>query len=143
MNVKCFLVVKTGESRHVIIGEGLETRSSVYRRDDTREEFTLRDAPVGAIWRASWYEDAEWPELVGVDGRSYVVKTPGGDWLIDSVASNCTRKDDKIHKCWCRHGEAPNFHVDKVGNTCAAGAGSILIGNYHGFLHNGYLTDCP
>ena len=34
-----------------------------------------------------------------------------------------------------------NVHVDKSGDTCAAGAGSILIGGYHGFLHNGYLTD--
>jgi hypothetical protein len=39
-----------------------------------------------------------------------------------------------------KHGTAPNLHVDKAGLTCQAGAGSILCGNYHGFLHNGELT---
>lgn len=59
-------------------------------------------------------------------------------------ASNCTMPDDKNHKCWVRHGrpEDGTLHVDKNGHTCAAGAGSIVAGNYHGFLHNGHLTPC-
>lgn len=50
--------------------------------------------------------------------------------------------DARPHKCWVRHGEAPNIHVDKNGVTCGAGAGSIAVPSYHGFLHNGHLTDC-
>jgi len=57
--------------------------------------------------------------------------------MIDSRASNCTLPDDNVHKCWVRHGEAPNFTVDKNGATCAAGAGSIQTSNWHGFLRNG------
>lgn len=48
--------------------------------------------------------------------------------------------DARPHKCWVRHGEPPDLHVDKAGVTCNAGAGSILSGDYHGFLHNGFLT---
>lgn len=112
----------------------------IYVCRETNERMTLRDAKVGAIWRAWWYEDIT--GMRGVDGKSYCVKTPGGDWLIDGHASNCTNRNDDIHKCWCRHGEAPNFTVDKNGNTCAAGAGSIMMRGYHGFLINGELTNC-
>lgn len=110
------------------------------RQDNFEVTMTLKDAPVGAIWRCEWYEDM--PDMRGVDGKSYCVRTPGGDWVIDSRASNCTRPNDSTHKCWLRHGEAPNFTVDKNGDTCSAGAGSILMRNYHGFLRNGELTDC-
>jgi hypothetical protein len=50
-------------------------------------------------------------------------------------------KDDNIHRCWVRHGrpEDGTLHVDKAGNTCRAGAGSIDTGKWHGFLHNGEL----
>jgi hypothetical protein len=108
--------------------------------DDKGNFTTTEDAPVGAIWRAHWYEEVK--GMSGTDGKCYVCKTPGGDWVIDGRASNCTKPDDSEHKCWCRHGEAPNFTVNKAGNTCAAGAGSILIGDYHGFLTNGELTNC-
>jgi len=135
--IKCFLLEDTGKD--VIedcfdeagkkCGSGTK---SIYRRTDTGEEMFLRDAPVGAIYRATWLED--WKEFTGIDGKSYICITPGGEWNIDSRASNCTLPNDNEHKCWCRHGEAPNFTVDKIGNTCSAGAGSIAIGNYHGFL---------
>jgi hypothetical protein len=70
----------------------------------------------------------------------YVV-TPGGHWWdIDGRASNCTMKDDKQHRCWVRHGEPPNVTVDKAGLTCKAGAGSIKVDGYHGFLRNGEFT---
>jgi len=49
-----------------------------------------------------------------------------------------------VHRCWVRHGrpEDGTLHVDKNGVTCAAGAGSIVAGNFHGFLHGGFLTSC-
>jgi hypothetical protein len=112
----------------------------IWRREDTGEEFTLRDAPIGAMWDASWWHGH--PQWVGADGRCLIVRTPGGDWMIDSRCSNCTMPDDNVHKCWVRHGEPPNITVDKNGNTCSAGAGSILCGSYHGFLREGYLDPC-
>jgi hypothetical protein len=52
-------------------------------------------------------------------------------------------QDSRPHKCWVRHGDPKTgtVHVDKNGVTCGAGAGSIASGSYHGFLHNGFLTD--
>ena len=49
---------------------------------------------------------------------------------------------DDVHRCWVRHGrpEDGTLHVDKNGQTCAAGAGSIQTHNWHGFLHNGVLS---
>lgn len=115
----------------------------MYKRLDTGEEMTLRDAPPGALWRALWLEGRGSKMWVGVDGQAWMCRTPGGDWHIDGPASNCTdpegqRRGD--HKCWVRKGTAPNFTVSKDGPTCGAGAGSILCGGYHGFLQNGHLT---
>lgn len=114
-----------------------------YLREDTGELFSVgsskaeTQAPAGAMWYAPWLQDM-WK---GPDGKCLCVMTPGGEWLIDGMASNCTMKEDLVHKCWVRHGEAPTITVDKVGNTCAAGAGSILCGDYHGFLRDGFLVD--
>lgn len=110
----------------------------LHARSDGGAETTLRDAPPGAMWDAVWMPDA-----CKVDGRYLIVRLPNGrDWCIDDEASNCTRKGDAAHKCWVRHGDPPNLTVDKNGNTCSAGAGSILAGDYHGFLRNGVLTEC-
>ena len=122
----------------------VETESGVsrplYVRADNGRELTLNMAPVGAMWDADWYHDVDF--LTGPDGHSYIVKTPGGEWCIDGKATNCGLPEDNVHKCWVRHGEAPDFTVDKNGHTCSAGAGSIQIGNYHGFLIDGYLVEC-
>lgn len=112
----------------------------LYRRADTGEEMTLRDAPDGAMWEAFWLHDV--PSWCGDDGRAIICRVPNGhDWQIDGPASNCTRPNDS-HHCWVRHGVPPNLTVDKNGNTCAAGAGSILTKTWHGFLRNGYLVSC-
>lgn len=80
------------------------------------------------------------------EGRHLFVIVPEGHWWnIDGRASNCTMKDDRTHRCWVRHGDPTRpetLHVDKNGDTCSAGAGSILAGDYHGFLHNGQLVKC-
>lgn len=105
---------------------------------------TLHDTPVGALWYAMWYKDESTGQWYGdwdnMTGPPLMCKTPGGDWNIDSRASNCTLLADKMHRCWIRHGEPPNIHVDKNGLTCSAGGGSIQSGNWHGFLHNGELV---
>jgi hypothetical protein len=115
-----------------------DVQDQLYRRGDTGQEMTLRDAAPGASWDAWWMPD-NWR---GPDGIALMVKCPNGsDWHVDGQASNCTRKGQK-HECWVRHGDPrqANVTVDKNGDTCAAGAGSILAGDYHGFLQAGILT---
>lgn len=150
--VRCFLVVKTGNSRSVehTCGCGSDACSGAYttteyewKRLDTGETKWgwPHDFGPGAMYLAANHHE---------NGRGYwwdndadthlIVQTPGGSWDVDSRASNCTMKEDRQHRCWIRHGEPPNVTVDKAGNTCGAGAGSIMCGNYHGFLQNGSLT---
>lgn len=126
---------------------GTRSQEPLYRRSDTGGLVTLREAPVGALWDATWYDRR--PDFTGADGISLVVRTPGGVWHVDSEASNCTRPGDRSHKCWVRHGDPRDpqglrngqpLHVDKQGETCATGAGSIIAGSYHGFLHHGHLV---
>lgn len=83
-----------------------------------------------------------WDNCNDPRGHLIVVLPDGYQWDTDSRASNCTMKEDKLHRCWVRHGEPPQIHVDKNGLTCQAGAGSIASPGYHGFLHNGELTSC-
>jgi hypothetical protein len=114
----------------------------LYRGSPDGKLYTTRDMPVGAMWDAWWM--AKYPQYTGADGIALMVRTPGGEWMVDSRCSNCTLPDDHVHKCWVRHGDprTGNIHVDKNGVTCSAGAGSIISGSYHGFLHNGELTSC-
>jgi hypothetical protein len=75
------------------------------------------------------------------DGRHLNVVLPNGtDWDVDARATNCTMPNDRNHRCWVRRGDPPDVTVDKNGHTCAAGAGSIAVTGYHGFLHAGKLT---
>lgn len=141
----------------------------VYRRVDTGALMTTDEAPAGAIWRSTWYEE-NYPEYRGPDGRTYIAKCPGGSqWVIDSRANNCTSpckhcgqpyfahhrrkehpkacekyEDARPHKCWVRAGVAPLLSVTKgkPGESCKAGAGSILTSNYHGHLRNGEFVSC-
>ncbi|MGH7715242.1 MAG: hypothetical protein ACREML_04510 [Vulcanimicrobiaceae bacterium] len=120
----------------------------IYVRPDTGQRFTLEEVAPGAVWDCGWISDRkkDCPTgsgyMVGPDHRSLCVRTPDGhDWMIDGRASNCTIPKDNEHFCWVRHGkpEDGTLHVDKNGRTCAAGAGSIATGKWHGLLHNGYL----
>lgn len=79
------------------------------------------------------------------DGKHLIVVTPDGHhWDTNGRASNCTLLLDATHRCWVRHGDPRDgtLHVDKNGETCAAGAGSIQTKEWHGFLHNGQLVQC-
>lgn len=114
-------------------------QDAIMRAPDGRT-WPFRELPPGACYNAYWDR-----HHVGPDGRSLVVILPNSrPWHIDSRANNCTMPEDNVHRCWCRHGspEDGTLHVDKVGNTCAAGAGSIAVPGYHGFLHNGSLREC-
>lgn len=104
-------------------------------------QHSLADRTPGMMWNADWMPD-RWK---GLDGRCMVAVLPGGhEWMIDGPASNCTLPDDDLHRCWIRHGTPPLLTVNKAGGpdasairTCAAGAGSVQAGSYHGFLVNG------
>lgn len=115
---------------------------------------------VGDAYYADWYGCAErggncvagWTNC---DGHHLVVHVPnpGGHvrpghpdegywWDTRNRASNCTMKEDTLHRCWVVHGrpEDGNLHVDKAGLSCNAGAGSLDTGRWHGMLQNGWLT---
>ena len=124
---------------------------TMWIREDTGEiKRRIAEFPAGAMWYATWmYSEsnkaADGRQIYGWDWENQfdpplMVKTPGGDWDIDSRASNCTMPNDRTHRCWVRHGTPPNLTVDKQGKTCGAGAGSIISGNYHGFLRGGSFT---
>jgi hypothetical protein len=113
----------------------------LYRRVDNGEVRTHREwvKVPGAMWNAEWL--ARYPHYCGPDGLALTVVCPNGqEWSIDGRCSNCTMPEDMTHKCWVRHGVPPLITVDKDGVTCAAGAGSIQAGDYHGFLRNGEFT---
>lgn len=131
---------------------------SQYVRPDTGE-LMVSPLPVGAVYAAEGWghgpqnwrtkradgRDQYVTRVNEVDGRVLVCVCPDGHpWTIDARASNCTMPDDDEHWCWVRHGsaEAGTLHVDKNGVTCAAGAGSIATGKWHGFLHGGQLVTC-
>lgn len=111
-----------------------------WERKDTGERHEHNhEFGVGAMWVATWYpKNFTWDNEVE---PHLMVRCPSDrDWDIDSRASNCTLPNDRLHRCWVRHGEPPNLTVDKAGLTCSAGAGSIGLPNWHGFLRNGELV---
>jgi len=117
--IQCVLVKAYGDGR--------------FRHDG--QHLTLDELPIGAMWVASW------KHRKGYDDRAICVMLPGRHiWSIDARCKNCTRMEDTTHRCWIRHGEPPNVTVDKNGNTCSAGTGSIVVPGWHGFLRNGHLV---
>ena len=112
-----------------------------YRRLHRGERF-FGKLPVGALYLAPIRTLRDGWECKGEDGLNVVCVTPGGPWYIDARAANCTKAADLSHRCWVRHGTiGESIHVDKDGNTCSAGNGSIQRGDFHGFLHHGELYD--
>lgn len=140
-NIKCFLIEKT--DRFSPFDErGISM--PIYKRVDTGEELT--DLPAGAMM---YMDDPQCPYVRnGPDGKTLAIICPKQNWWYpDERASNCTRMDDDVHRCWVRHGVPPMITIDKNGDTCSAGAGSILFGKpgddhyWHGYLINGELVE--
>ncbi len=101
----------------------------------------------GDLYWADWFASKEGEGCTfhdNCDGTHLHAILPNGRmWDIDGRASNCTKKEERSHRCWVRTGEPPNVDVGKGkkgSDTCAAGAGSIASGSYHGFLRNGVFT---
>lgn len=161
MGIRCYMLEPTGRRRVTyecdrtvdLEGDGdppacpcggghdWSRASPIYRRADSGELTTLNDAPIGAIVDFTHL----FAHRVGPDGRHLVCKVPdahgGHVWHMDGRAGNCGRPDDDVHRCWVRHGVPPNLTVDKDGDTCVAGAGSIQTGGWHGFLRDGHLVE--
>lgn len=108
----------------------------------------IYDTPSGELEPGCMYWDDNLPENTYWDNQRgpmlHVVCPNGRHWNIDSRASNCGSPDNKTHRCWVRHGDPETgiVTVDKKGETCSAGSGSIIIGGYHGFLSNGEFESC-
>lgn len=109
----------------------------IYRRPDTGEEWTQRDLPAGAMFNAFW-NPPDWCNLT--DGLALTVVLPPGSpdarsrfWNIDGPA-NSEATGLKPH-AWTRTGDhlalPPTIDVNP----------SILVTDYHGYLHAGVLTD--
>jgi len=149
-NMKCFFLEDTGRTVEVPLNHGIEnTTVSIYRRSDTGEEIAgLENAQPGAMWFAPWLDDLYKPQLQHV----LVIACPNGYlWVVDAQASNCTKparmnpdgsygREQEDHHCWVVHGKPPNITVDKNGETCSAGVGSVFADDYHGFLRAGEFT---
>lgn len=150
-SIRCTWWEYTGEMTEFVNG----ISSPKLRSLETGEVRSQKDLPAGALFAVpregqdgTQLDKDLWPPA-GHDGLSVVCLVPGSGglnyWYIDSRASNCTRRDSPGHRCWVRHGTVGGqLHVDKSGDTCSAGAGagSIAMPGYHGFLHNGHLTEC-
>jgi len=99
----------------------------------------------GDVYWMDWHDPGECPYWENCDGKHLWSIVPNGStWDIDARANNCTMREEKTHRCWIRTGtpEAGNLHVDKNGYTCAAGAGSIAVTGWHGFLHGFTWNGC-
>jgi len=118
----------------------------------TRQVFTERlyDTESGVpepgdLYYTSFHDPGHCPYWDNCDGRHLHGVVPNGDhWDIDSRCSNCTLREDRLHRCWVRSGtpEDGTLHVGKGGLTCAAGAGSIQTAGWHGFLHGMSWSAC-
>ena len=145
--ISCYLIEPIyGETLPYSADEWQPHKSIVgWIRKDTGEEHPhCHEFGVGAMWFATWIP-INWTWQNETEPHLYV-RCPNGsdswrDWDVDGRASNCTLPNDEKHRCWVRHGVPPKITVDKQGLTCRAGAGSILLPHWHGFLRNGTLVD--
>jgi hypothetical protein len=100
----------------------------IYQLRNTEKD-GVPPAPVGAMWDADWFHGM--PEFQGPDGLSLVVRTPGGDWMIDAPSENGNG--------WDRTGTPPKITANPsiaMGKTYRGGW------RYHGFLRKGFLEEC-
>lgn len=104
----------------------------LFVRGDNGGLVTLHDAPDGAMWYADWLGDF----ARGPDGHTLVVRTPGGEWVVDAPSKGGGK--------WTRTGKVPKITatpsilIGEVRNT----EGKIIARGYHGFLTDGALIEC-
>lgn len=121
-------------------------RNRLYKRSDTGGLTTIVAAPVGAMWFADWYQRSPRTALYhGPDGHCLVVKTPGGDWIVDGGSSSSRDKPG-----WTRSGTPPLVVAQPsiLIHPTRKRDGSILPDGYHGWLGGptgaepGVLVEC-
>lgn len=122
--------------------EELERHGSERRVYDNQDGLNNH---VGDMFYAPWMHGKDdhcmyWDNCNHPKGHLMVVMPDGGIWDTDSRGSNCTKPDDRTHRCWVKHGEVPNITIDKNGLTCKAGGGSVKMISWHGFLRDGKLV---
>lgn len=103
-------------------------RRSIYRREDTGEEWVQEELPAGAMYDAPWLKGAG-GRTTGPDGLALQVVCPpgaswGDHWHVDGPANNGPG--------WDRTGTVPNITATP----------SIQTPRYHGWLRNGVLVEC-
>lgn len=98
-------------------------KTRLYRRLETGELMPLSRAPAGAMWFASWLQGMD--DFKSPDGNILVLRTPGGDWVVDGPASGGGGH-------WTRTGVPPKVTANP----------SIICDSYHGWLRDGYLEEC-
>lgn len=157
MSVECFMVTQDPDLHFYMLEDEDEWRGPVTEAEVPEEweglspAFVMPDGtvvqshelPPGAIYDYMQSPVEDVPEAYAdraVNGQYLVCVLPDGHhWQIDSYANNCDRGRDG-HHCWIRHGEPPKLTIDKGGDTCSAGSGSIQTGTWHGFLRDGMLV---
>jgi hypothetical protein len=109
------------------------TQERIYRRQDTGEECTLRDAPTGAMWYADWMSEGMDASLTGPgtfkgpDGRCLYVMVPGNHpACLDGPATNGPG--------WTRTGTPPDV-------TASPSIWADAPTGWHGWLRDGELIE--
>ena len=125
--------------------------------EDGGREYHFIDVRTGAFVPKPLLGDVyvrpyhRWCPWTNCDGVHLIVLIPSDkegaedahEWSPQNRASNCTLKNDTLHRCWVLHGDVDHpetLHVDKDSLTCTAGGGSIQFGDWHGYLSNGFVT---
>ncbi len=105
--------------------------TSIYRRTDTGEEMTLRDAPFGAMWDAWWFDE----HRKGPDGLHLMIKTPAGEWSVDGPAAFGSNSREP----WKRAGDP------RTPGSVSAQPSILFNGPpcFHAWLTNGELHVLP
>lgn len=104
--------------------------SQLWVRKDTGQTMQLDEAPAGAMWYAPWLEGI--PDFQNTpDGRVLIVRTPGGEWNIDSKSTNGGG--------WTRSGTPPKVTANPSILTGKKADGNWI---YHGWLRDGQLVEC-
>lgn len=94
----------------------------LYEAADGRR-FTLRGAPPGAMWHASWMAHVQGHNRANDPRGPLVVRCPGGsEWNIDGPSTNGDG--------WTRTGTPPLVTANP----------SIVVPGYHGWLKDGVLS---
>jgi hypothetical protein len=103
---------------------------------------------TGDYWVARPHRRCHWEDCDGTRLVVMIPSDPAGvedahEWSPHNRARNCSMPGDRSHRCWVLHGDPlqpETLHVDKDGTTCEAGGGSILFGDWHGYVNNGRVT---